>query len=54
MDKIRCYIQEATIVVPEVPFELLEQRRLRAEKAAAARIRMKRERSMRIREKAVD
>lgn len=53
LDKIRCYIQEATIVVPEIDFELLEQRRLRAEKAAAARIRQKRERSIRKQEKAV-
>lgn len=51
MDKIRCYVQEATIRVPEVPFELLEQRRHRAEAAAAERLRQKRMNSMRKREK---
>lgn len=53
LDKIRCYIAEATIKVPEVPFELLEQRRQRVERASAARLQQKRMHSMRKQEKIV-
>lgn len=54
LDKIRCYVQEATIKLPEVPFELLEQRRYRVEKAAALRLQKKRAHSMRKQEKNLD
>ena len=53
LDKIRCYIQEATIETPVVPFELLEERRSRAERAAAARLQEKRFRSQRKQDKCV-
>ena len=54
LDKIRCYITEATIDIPVPSIETLELKRMRAEKAAAARLRSKRMHSMRKRDKIVE
>lgn len=47
MDKLRCYITEATIEVVAPSVETLEMKRLQAEKAAARRLRDKKLHSMR-------
>jgi peptidyl-tRNA hydrolase ICT1 len=51
MDKMRCYITEASRPVPVPDIETVEMWRERAEKAAAARLRQKRIHSNRVRSK---
>lgn len=53
LDKLRCYIQEARTQLPPPSLELLEQRRSRAEQAAARRLQSKRARSLLKREQEI-
>lgn len=54
LDKLRCYITEASQPPPTIDQETLEERQERAEKAAAERLRQKRIRSMAKASKKVD
>lgn len=54
MDKLRCYITEASIPIPMPSRESLDAKRKSAEKAAAERLRQKRAYSMNKQNKKVE